>query len=118
MQASVGFLSFGHPEGFGLPLAEAAACGCALIGYDGLGGRELMDCAKRHDVGWPVPVGDWLGFINGVHALHQQLDHSPAKLAQGLQALSDEIRSTYSMPSFVQSLKEVLPRIESKLKDL
>ena len=31
LRTSLGFLAFGHPEGFGLPLAEAAACGCALI---------------------------------------------------------------------------------------
>ena len=42
LQKSLIFLAFGHPEGFGLPLAEAAACGCYLIGYSGLGGRELL----------------------------------------------------------------------------
>lgn len=36
------FLSFGHPEGFGRPPLEALACGCAVIGYHGLGGREFF----------------------------------------------------------------------------
>ena len=31
LQNSLIFLAFGHPEGFGLPLAEAAACGCYVI---------------------------------------------------------------------------------------
>ena len=30
---SILFLSFGYPEGFGLPVAEAMSCGCAVIGY-------------------------------------------------------------------------------------
>ena len=35
------FLSCGHPEGFGLPLAEAIACGCLVVGYHGLAGRDF-----------------------------------------------------------------------------
>ena len=31
LQESLVFLSFGHPEGFGLPIAEALACGCAVL---------------------------------------------------------------------------------------
>ena len=36
------FLSFGHPEGFGLPITEAMASGYWVIGYHGGGGRELF----------------------------------------------------------------------------
>ena len=43
LQRSLVFLAFGHPEGFGLPIAEAASCGCYVIGYSGLGGRELLE---------------------------------------------------------------------------
>ena len=63
LQKSLAFLAFGHPEGFGLPLAEAAACGCALIGYSGLGGRELLAMARSKGVGWEVEYGDWQGFL-------------------------------------------------------
>ena len=33
LKDSLIFLSFGYPEGFGLPAAEAMACGCVTIGF-------------------------------------------------------------------------------------
>lgn len=36
------FLSFGGPEGFGLPPLEAALSGCYVIGYHGFGGQEFF----------------------------------------------------------------------------
>ena len=56
-------LAFGHPEGFGLPLAEAAACGCALIGYTGLGGREIFELGEPYNSVWIIEYGDWNQFI-------------------------------------------------------
>lgn len=44
------FISTGHPEGFGLPIAEALACGCKVIGYDGMGGRELFEQCEADSV--------------------------------------------------------------------
>jgi glycosyltransferase involved in cell wall biosynthesis len=45
------FMSTGFPEGFGLPPAEAMACGCVPVGFGGLGGFEYMrnpeTCALR-----------------------------------------------------------------------
>ena len=43
MQESAIFLSFNYQEGFGLPPAEAMACGCIIIGYTGLGGEEYFN---------------------------------------------------------------------------
>ncbi len=45
MKESLVFLSFGYPEGFSLPPAEAMSCGCIVIGYHGGGGREYFDSA-------------------------------------------------------------------------
>ncbi|WP_027188781.1 hypothetical protein [Desulfovibrio cuneatus] len=36
------YLSTGFPEGFGLPPAEAMACGCVPVGCTGFGGWEFM----------------------------------------------------------------------------
>jgi glycosyltransferase involved in cell wall biosynthesis len=37
------FLSFGGPEGFGMPPLEAALAGCKVIGFDGGGGEEFFN---------------------------------------------------------------------------
>ena len=115
LQRSLGFLSFGHPEGFGLPLAEAAACGCALIGYSGLGGRELMAMARHQQVGWEVDYGDWQGFIDGTEALIRAANERPQTVVARLQALSDQVRQHYSWSAMVKSVEQALPRWESQL---
>ena len=42
LRSSAIFLSFSEREGFGLPPAEAMACGCYVVGFTGLGGREFF----------------------------------------------------------------------------
>ena len=59
MREALVFLSCGHPEGFGLPLAEALACGCLAVGYHGLGGRDFALPYMKS-----VEFGDLLEFIN------------------------------------------------------
>ena len=115
LQRSTGFLAFGHPEGFGLPLAEAAACGCALIGYSGLGGREIFEIARKQNIGWEVEFGDWQGFINGTSKLVQELHYRPNELSTKLQVLSDEIRSIYSWNNMTESVRKGLEIWESQL---
>ena len=56
------FLPFGHPEGFGLPIAEALSAGCSLVGYHGLGGKELFDIAARYKCAYAVDYGDYYGY--------------------------------------------------------
>jgi glycosyltransferase involved in cell wall biosynthesis len=36
------FVALGREEGFGLPVAEALASGCPVVGFHGMGGRELF----------------------------------------------------------------------------
>ena len=115
LQSSMGFLAFGHPEGFGLPIAEAAACGCALIGYSGLGGRELFDLAKEKQVGWQVEFGDWQGFLSGAEKLIKSVERQPQTIVTQLQGLSDQVREKYSFKAMVRSVSDALPRWESQL---
>lgn len=56
------FLSFGHPEGFGLPPAEAMACGCTVVGYHGMGGREFF----KEPYAFPVTFGDIAEYVRAV----------------------------------------------------
>ena len=58
------FLAFGHPEGFGLPIAEAMAAGCWVVGYSGGGGEELF----RFGASCRVAFGDWTAFVAGIQA--------------------------------------------------
>ncbi len=56
------FLSFSWREGFGLPPVEALACGCLVIGYHGLAGREYF----HPPFALAVEDGDIAGFARSV----------------------------------------------------
>lgn len=62
------FLSFGHPEGFGLPAAEAMACGCVAVGYHGMGGCEFF----KAPYAYPVDFGDILCFAQTIEQVIPQ----------------------------------------------
>lgn len=49
--ATTVFVALGHSESFGLPVAEALASGCLVVGYDGGGGHELFTAPGA----WRVP---------------------------------------------------------------
>ena len=49
--ATTVFVALGHSESFGLPVAEALASGCLVVGYDGGGGHELFGAPGA----WAVP---------------------------------------------------------------
>lgn len=56
MRGSAIFLSFSDKDGFGMPPAEAMACGCLVIGFTGMGGRDYF----RPEYSIEVPDGDVL----------------------------------------------------------
>jgi glycosyltransferase involved in cell wall biosynthesis len=61
-------LCLSYQEGFGLPAAEAMACGNYVIGFHGFGGREFM----RPEFSCPVETGDVLAVAEAVeHAIAQ-----------------------------------------------
>lgn len=96
------FLSFSEREGFGLPPAEAMACGSYVIGYDGGGGREFFDPA------YSCPVTDQRGFAQAV------LD-ATARPLEELQALgakaSEQVLSMYTLDGLRADLREVYGRL-------
>ena len=101
---SLVFFSFGHPEGFGLPVAEAMACGCVVIGYSGLGGDELFSLAENQRVGKRVDFGDLPEFLNALHHFELSLLDAEADLARRLSTFASSISQTYSMKSMVESV--------------
>ncbi len=83
------FLSFSAQEGFGLPPAEAMACGCYVIGFPGLAGREYLHPGFSH----PVEEGDILAFARATAAA---LAEDPAVLFERAKEGSDYILTNYS----------------------
>ena len=112
LQESMAFMAFGHPEGFGLPIAEALACGCCVVGYSGLGGRELMSLGAEHGVALEVAYGDWQGFVDAFYALSGSLSKKPLDLQHALLGCSKDLRRSYSSDMFRTSVEEAMLRWE------
>ena len=108
LKNSIAFLSFGHPEGFGLPVAEALACGCYLIGYNGIGGRELFELGIKNRSAAEVQFGNWQGFIDSLKILDSLLLANTQELLNNLSLTSTEVRSSYGQYAFQQSVERAL----------
>lgn len=115
LKRSLIFLSFGHPEGFGLPVAEAMACGCAVVGYSGLGGRELFELASVNQTSFEVSVGDWGGFVQGVLHFHDLFNRNRSELLSNLSTTSTQIRGVYSQTRMASHCVQILESIEGGL---
>jgi glycosyltransferase involved in cell wall biosynthesis len=92
MRSSAIFLAFGQQEGFGLPPAEAMACGCYVIGFPAFGGREIFDPAFSR----PVPDGDVLTFAREVDAALRSFERDPAAMRSLAARGGEHVRRTYS----------------------
>jgi glycosyltransferase involved in cell wall biosynthesis len=93
LEESLVFLSFGYPEGFGLPALEAMLCGCLVAGYHGNGGREVL----RPEISWPVEAGDIMGFARVAENLLRQVNASPSELSRKTAEAREFVSREYSM---------------------
>jgi glycosyltransferase involved in cell wall biosynthesis len=107
LRESLVFLSFGYPEGFSLPPAEAMACGCLTIGYHGMGAREYM----LPEFSWPVEVGHILGYVRTVESVLTQWRRDPAPLLDRAAAASRFIHSRFSHTAHVESVRVAWQRL-------
>ncbi len=92
LQESALFLTFGQYEGFGLPPAEAMACGCITIGYHAGGGREFM----KPEFSFPIPSGDVISYAETIEEVIMNYDVEPDRFAAMGKAASDFILATYT----------------------
>lgn len=91
LRESLLFLAFSHNEGFGLPPAEAMACGCLVVGYDGTGGKEYF----TREVGFPVPYNDILLYAQTVEEVIKRHRAGDDSLGQLRRNASRYILRTY-----------------------
>lgn len=65
LRATTVFLNLAYHEGFGLPAAEAMACGAYAVGFHGFAGREYL----RPRFSAPVEPGDILGLARALEGV-------------------------------------------------
>ena len=104
------FLSFSINEGFGMPPAEAMACGCLVVGYSGKGGREFF----KDDFCYPIEDRDVVSFAKKLEEviLNYNINANPF-IDMGKKA-SEFILSEYSME---MEEKTIVKTWNSILKD-
>ncbi len=87
------FLAFTRQEGFGLPAAEAMACGAYVIGNDGFGGREFFQpafCAR-------IETGDIVSFADAAEGAIERERATPGWCATRGAWASEFVLRHYSL---------------------
>ena len=108
------FLSFGHPEGFGLPIAEAMASGCWVIGYSGGGGNELFRLGASN----VVPFGDWHSFVSSIQTVFTRFHQQPREMELLLRRQALAVRTLYSIEEEAKSIGIAWDRIHYAFKTI
>lgn len=93
MKESILFLSFNHREGFGLPPAEAMACGCYVIGYHGQGGKEYF----KHDFSSVIEDGNIIEYVKKIEEITMVYEKNPNLILEKGRQASEFILSNYSI---------------------
>ncbi len=103
LKESAIFLSFNHREGFGMPPAEAMACGCIVVGYAGQGGEEYF----LPEITYKISERKITEFTKILEQVMSDFENNPKKLGKmGLEA-SKFIEKEYNMKSEEESIIDV-----------
>jgi len=92
MREAMIFLSFGSLEGFSLPPAEAMACGCVVIGFHGMGGREFF----KPEFSYAIETNDIIGFAKAIEEVIQMTETYKGEIIAKGKAASQFILETYT----------------------
>ena len=87
-----------------------------LIGYSGLGGKELFEISMQNSSGQEVAYGDWLGFVNACTSLNNRLNNNKDELIRSLLCNSLSIRKIYNSERMIKSVSDALDCWEEQLK--
>lgn len=107
MRESLIFLNFGNREGFGLPAAEAMACGCIVVGYHGWGGKEFF----KPEFSFPIEDGDILGFASTVERIIRAYNNDTNYFGQQRATAAQFIADRYSREREEEELVKVWSNI-------
>ena len=113
MSISSAFLSFGHPEGFGLPVAEALASGCFVIGYTGLAGREFLELEHCSSVFTAVEFGDLASFVQSFLDFDKYFSSNISSVLGTLASSSASVRNKYTFANMVSSISHLPSQLSS-----
>ena len=109
------FLSFGSPEGFGLPVLEALISGCYVVGYDGHGGSELFNAASNFNMCSLVPYGDLVRFVSSIKNSVNYIESSGSMFSNNSYLSSSYFSNTYSTTRMRESIEHAYRSIISRL---
>lgn len=94
------FLSFGYPEGFGLPAAEAMLCGCSVVGFHGMGGLEFFKARFSS----PVASGEIVKFAEAAEEQIRVFRSNPETRVSRAREAADFIRDNFNRERWVSDI--------------
>jgi glycosyltransferase involved in cell wall biosynthesis len=117
LRESLLFLSFAYQEGFGLPAAEAMACGSYVVGFHGFGGLEFF----RPEFSSPVSTGDVMEYARTVERLLRREAAEPgwcaARGAAAARFISAEYSPSRERRDVVTIYSSLLARAGDRVRD-
>ncbi len=93
LKESALFMSTNHKEGFGLPPAEAMACGCIVIGYSGQGGQEYF----KEKFSYPITEGEIINFAKQVENIAMAFEKQKNNIQEKGKNAATYINTNYSL---------------------